>query len=115
MSKVIDKINVKKATDVDKISVKLKLGKPSLVNPIANLITISIDNCHFPKRFKEAQVVPLFKKKDPLTKSNYRPSCQFPLKNLKRYCLSNCLCILINNLICFCVYSARAMVAKQHY
>jgi hypothetical protein len=64
VSKIIDKINVKKATDVDKISVKLKLGKPSLVNPIANLITITIDNCHFPKRFKEAQVVPLFKKKD---------------------------------------------------
>jgi hypothetical protein len=59
VSKVIDKFNVKKATGVDKISVKLlKLGKPSLVNPITNLINISIDNCHFPKRLKEAQVVP---------------------------------------------------------
>jgi hypothetical protein len=58
VSKVIDKFNVKKATGVDKISVKLlKLGKPSLVNPITNLINISIDNCHFPKRLKEAQVV----------------------------------------------------------
>ena len=84
VSKVIDKFNVKKATGVDKISVKLlKLGKPSLVNPITNLINISIDNCHFPKRLKEAQVVPLFKKKDPLTKSKYRPVSILPIPSKK--------------------------------
>ena len=37
VSKVIDKFNVKKATDVDKISVKLmKLGKISLLKIITN-------------------------------------------------------------------------------
>jgi hypothetical protein len=38
VSKVIDKFNVKKATGVDKISVKLmKLGKISLLSPITKI------------------------------------------------------------------------------
>ena len=57
----------------------MKLGKPSLINPITNLINMSIDSCYFPNRLKEAQVVPLFKKKDPLTKGNYRPVSILPI------------------------------------
>ena len=62
MSKVIDKFNVKKATGVDKISVKfIKLGKISLVSPITKIISMSIDSGIFPNRLKEAQVTPLLK------------------------------------------------------
>ena len=69
VSKVIDKFNVKKATGVDKISVKLmKLGKISLLSPITKIINMSIDSGIFPNRLKEAQVTPLFKKNDPFFK-----------------------------------------------
>ena len=66
VSKVIDKFNVKKATGVDKISVKLmKLGKISLLSPITKIINMSIDSGIFPNRLKEAQVTPILKKNDP--------------------------------------------------
>ena len=51
VSKVIDKFNVKEATGVDKISVKLmKLGKISLLSPITKIINMSIDSGIFPNR-----------------------------------------------------------------
>ena len=80
VSKVIDTFNVKKATGVDKISVKLmKLGKISLLSPITKIINMSIDSCIFPNRLKEAQVTLLFKKNDPFLKSNYRPVSILPI------------------------------------
>ena len=80
VSKVIDKFNVKKATGVDKISVKLmKLGKISLLSPITKIINMSIDSGIFPNRLKEAQVTPIFKKNDPFLKSNYRPVSILPI------------------------------------
>ena len=58
-NEVIDKFNVKKATGVDKISVKLmKLGKISLLLPITKIINMSIDSGIFPNRLNEAQVTP---------------------------------------------------------
>ena len=80
VSKVIDKFNVKKATGVDKLSVKLmKFGKPSIVPAITKLVNFSIDTSIFPNRLKEAQVTPLFKKNDPFAKSNYRPVSILPI------------------------------------
>jgi hypothetical protein len=65
VSKFIDKFNAKKATGVDKISVKLmKLGKISLLSPITKIINLSIDSGIFPNRLKEAEVTPLLKKND---------------------------------------------------
>jgi predicted alternative tryptophan synthase beta-subunit len=81
------------------------------------LINISIDNCHFPKRLKEAQVVPLFKKKDPLTKSKYRPVSILPIPSKKvEKVLSEQLSLYFDKkkYICFGVHSTRAMVAKQY-
>ncbi|XP_053408956.1 uncharacterized protein LOC128559906 isoform X2 [Mercenaria mercenaria] len=70
VSKIIDKFNSKKATGVDKISAKiLKLGKSSLVPFYTDLINLSIKSEIFPDRLKQAQVTPIFKKNDPLTKS----------------------------------------------
>jgi hypothetical protein len=34
---------------------------------------LSIENNCFPDKLKEAQVTPIFKKSDPLMKTNYRP------------------------------------------
>ena len=74
VTKIIDKMNVKKAVGVDKLSVKLlKAGKSSLVTPITSLVNTTLATSIFPDRLKEAQVTPLYKKCDPLLKKNYRP------------------------------------------
>ena len=74
ITKIIDKMNVKKAVGVDKLSVKLlQAGKSSLVTPITSLVNTTLATSIFPDRLKEAQVTPLYKKCDPLIKKNYRP------------------------------------------
>jgi len=110
VSKVIDKFNVKKATGVDKISVKLmKLGKISLLSPITKIINMSIDSGIFPNRLKEAQVTPLLKKNDPFLKSNYYLYLQ---KNLKKFYLFNCEIFLIIFLTIFYVRLEKDMAVK---
>ena len=74
VSKYIDKLHIKKATGVDKISCKiLKLGKPILQSPLTGLINMSIQTPTFPEDLKRAQLAPIHKKNDTLNKSNYRP------------------------------------------
>jgi hypothetical protein len=65
VSKQINKLNVKKATDYDGISPKiLKLSMPCIVEPITFFINKCIDVSIFPDKLKTAQVRPLFKKKN---------------------------------------------------
>ena len=79
VSNILRKFNVKKATGIDKISIKLlKLGSQSLVPFYTHFINNSIDTGIFPDRLKQAQVTPVFKKNDPLEKSNYRPVSILP-------------------------------------
>ena len=59
----IGKSSSKKATGVDGILAK---------------INFSIANSKFPNRLKEAQVIPVYKKTDPLDKHNYRPISILP-------------------------------------
>ena len=74
VSKLIDKLQIKKATRVDKLSCKiLKLGKPALQSPLTDLINLSIRTATFPDYLKCAQVAPLHKKNDPMDKTNFRP------------------------------------------
>ena len=79
VSNILNKFNAKKATGIDKISVKLlKLGSQSLVPFYTHFINKSIDTGIFPDRLKQAQVTPVYKKNDPLEKSNYRPVSILP-------------------------------------
>ena len=72
VGKIIDKLQVKKATGVDKISCKiLKLAKTALQSPLIGLINLSIRTSTFPDSIKRAQVTPLHKKNDPMDKTNY--------------------------------------------
>ena len=74
VSKLIDKLQVKKATGADKLSCKiLKLGKPVLQSPLTGLINLAIQTSTFPEHLKRAQVTPIHKKNDTLSKTNYRP------------------------------------------
>jgi hypothetical protein len=40
---------------------------------ITSILNMSIDQNVFPDKLKKAQVTPLYKKNDPLLKTNYRP------------------------------------------
>ena len=77
--KIISNFNVKKATGADNISAKiLKSCSSSISSSIANLVNKSFETCKFPNFMKKAQVLPLYKKKDPLNKENYRPVSVLP-------------------------------------
>ena len=78
--KIINKINVKKATGVDGIPAKIVKVSTSVIAPqLSTLINITVDTGVFPDRLKKAQVTPLFKKNDPLVISNYRPVSILPI------------------------------------
>jgi hypothetical protein len=74
LSKLVNKINIKKDTGVDKISSKLVHAGAPVLKHITTLVNNTIKTSVFPTRLKEAQVVPLHKKNDPLDKKNYRPN-----------------------------------------
>ena len=75
----ISKSNPKKATGVDGIPAKIiKSCNKSISEPLAKLINHSFATSAFPNRLKEAQVIPVYKKKDPLDKQNYRPISILP-------------------------------------
>ena len=77
--KIFSKLNVKKSTGVDNISAKLlKACAPSLSHAVSSLINLSFAKGIFPSRLKNAQVIPLYKKKDSLNKENYRPVSILP-------------------------------------
>jgi hypothetical protein len=48
-------------------------------NQLTSLINLSIDTGVFPDSLKKAQVTPLHKKNDPLSKTNYRPVSVLPV------------------------------------
>ena len=63
----ITKSNSKKATRVDGIPAKIiKSCSKTISEPLAKLINLSFATSAFPNRLKEAQVIPVYKKKDPL-------------------------------------------------
>ena len=67
-------IKPRKATGYDNIPGKLlKLGCKELCAPFANLINNCIQNNVFPDIMKCAEVSPIYKKADNLSKCNYRP------------------------------------------
>ena len=77
--KIISNLNAKKATGADNISAKLlKSCAASISRPISNLVNIAFSKSQFPVGIKVAQVLPLYKKKDPLNKENYRPVSILP-------------------------------------
>ena len=74
VEKIINNINIKKATGADGIPAKLIKCSKSIIAPqITSILNMSIDQSVFPDKLKKAQVTPLYKKNDPLLKTNYRP------------------------------------------
>ncbi len=80
VEKIINKLNIKKATGADGIPAKVvKQSKSTIVPQLTSLINLTIDTGFFPDRLKQAQVTPIHKKNDQLDKANYRPVSVLPI------------------------------------
>ena len=67
-------LNPRKAIGLDDVASRfLHDGAESIVSPVTHIVNISILNETVPAAFKEAKVVPLFKKGSKLDVGNYRP------------------------------------------
>ena len=79
-TKLLSNLNINKSTGVDKISEKILMSCVSIVSgTISNLINTTYKLGKFPDGLKQAQVLPLYKKKDPLNKENFRPGSLLPI------------------------------------
>ena len=64
---------------MDNISAKfMKACAPSFSHAVSSLVNLSFARGIFPNRLNQAQVIPLYKKKDSLNKENYRPVSILP-------------------------------------
>ena len=80
VEKIINTINIKKATGADNIPTKVvRQCKVTVAQQLSSLINLSINTGVFPNSLKVAQVTPIHKKNDPLNKSNYRPVSVLPI------------------------------------
>ena len=69
---------VNKAVGADGLPIKaIKLGLDSLVGPLTRLVNKTID-LGFPKEFKRAIILPIYKKGDKSQPNNYRPISILP-------------------------------------
>ena len=72
--KEILNLNNKKATREGDIPVNLLKRPIDIYLPVLNeIINSSFEQNEFPNELKLAGIIPIFKKKDPLNKENYRP------------------------------------------
>ena len=78
--KVIKGLSSKKAAGYDELPAQfIKKIAFKLVKPLTWLINQSIRTNTFPKQMKQANIIPLFKKKDKLNKDNYRSVNLLPI------------------------------------
>ena len=71
---ILSTLNVDKGPGSDKISnYFLKRTSHSLAYPLTILFNASLHQGHFPSKFKETIVHPVFKSSDPSQVENYRP------------------------------------------
>ena len=72
--KIINDFDSKKAQGYDRMPMKmLQKSAKYIASAIAKIINDSMSNCIFPDSLKFAEVSSLFKKKDTLIKTSYRP------------------------------------------
>ena len=79
MEKEIQNIDLKKATTKNTIPPKtLKTSCKTSAEILHNLFNECLITGNFPDNLKLADITPVFKKKDPLNKENYRPVSVLP-------------------------------------
>ena len=77
--KIINQLDEKKSTSGTISTKLLKIAKNKLLTPLISCINSCIQNQTFPDELKQADIVPIFKKGDPMLKSNYRPISLLPV------------------------------------
>ena len=78
--KLISTVNTKKATGLDGISAKfIRDGCSVIASPITHILNLSLSQSTVPNAFKEARVVPLYKKGGRGEVGNYRPVSILPV------------------------------------
>ena len=76
----IKALNVNKAHGWDDISIRMvKISGESLVKPLINIFSLSLDSGKFPSNWKKANIVPIYKKGDKSIVKNYRPVSLLPI------------------------------------
>ena len=76
----IEKLNVSKAHGHDSISIRMiKMGGRSIARPLFIIFKNCIAKGHFPKKWKMANVIPVYKKKERNLITNYRPVSLLPI------------------------------------
>ena len=73
-------LNVNKAHGWDEISIRMvKMCGESLVKPLINIFSHSLQSGKFPSDWKKANIVPVYKKGDKSIVKNYRPVSLLPI------------------------------------
>ena len=74
------KLNTKKSSTSGSIPATiLKQPVETYLPFLTKAINLAITECEFPDKLKKSEVIPLYKKQDPLKKENYRPINILPL------------------------------------
>ena len=77
---LIRALNVNKAHGHDDVSIRMiKICDDSIVKPLIKVFQASLNSHRFPKTWKKANVVPVFKKGDKSVVKNYRPVSLLPI------------------------------------
>ena len=79
LSNVVKEIKDKSSTKYITPPKMLKISSEATANILQKLFNESIQTGKFPGSLKLADITPVFKKKDPLNKSNYRPVSVLPI------------------------------------
>ena len=96
--KIVSGLKTEKNTGEDNISAKiLKAYALSFSPALSNLVNLSFAGGAFPSRFKEAQEMSLYKKKNRLNKENYHSSLKYMYT--RGSCMISCQNIVIRSLI----------------
>ena len=76
---LIRKLDANKAHGWDDVSIRMvKICEESLVRPLMNIFTLSLESGTFPSDWKKANVIPVYKKGDKAIVKNYRPVSLLP-------------------------------------
>ena len=80
VEKIIDSLKNSNSVGLDCIETKIiKLIKPEILPALTHVINLSISTRVFPTGWKQAKIIPLFKKGDHLDPKNYRPVAILPI------------------------------------
>ena len=113
--KQIKKLKAKKSVSGEIPTKVLQLSKEVCASKLADCFNAALNNCIFPDELKLADVVPCFKKKDPMDASNYRPISLLPvISKVFEAIIHEQLCSFMDNKLSIYLYGFRKGYSTQH-